>query len=388
MSEQNFYESLNSFRNFEDVTLDRYYEAVPSEWHLFITDIRNSTEAIENGSYRDVNKIGAATITVVREALDGLEFPFVFGGDGATIVIPPQHKQTTSRHLLALKNLARKNFDLKLRVGSMEVAEIQQPDVSLEVAKLEITSGRSITIFRGGGLTLADNLIKREYSNYKVEGQAVDNLELTGLSCRWEPIPSKRGHVLSILIQARKTPPDKIYDRVINTLNSILDDQLGQSNPINTSDMSYKTLSAILKDEIRYHESKVSISFLKRVFEILLAVIIFRLGMDPLFFDPKEYSRQLRTHSDYRKFDDMLRLIIDCNDKERKEIEEFLQSSYQSEELFYGVQESDETLMTCYLENLEQSGHLHFVDGGNGGYARAAKQLKKQVRNAAESPTP
>ena len=35
--------------------------------------------------------------------------------------------------------------------------------------------------------------------------------------------------------------------------------------------------------------------------------------------------------------------------------------------------------MTCYVNGLEDGQHIHFIDGGDGGYAVAAKQLKQQL---------
>ena len=39
----------------------------------------------------------------------------------------------------------------------------------------------------------------------------------------------------------------------------------------------------------------------------------------------------------------------------------------------------DTALMTCLVFNLEKSEHVHFIDGGDGGFAIAAKQLKAQL---------
>ena len=36
--------------------------------------------------------------------------------------------------------------------------------------------------------------------------------------------------------------------------------------------------------------------------------------------------------------------------------------------------------MTCYVEGLQDSAHMHFVDADGGGYAMAATQLKKQLK--------
>ena len=47
-----------------------------------VADIVESTRAIANQRYKAVNMAGAAVIAAVTNALDGREFPFVFGGDG------------------------------------------------------------------------------------------------------------------------------------------------------------------------------------------------------------------------------------------------------------------------------------------------------------------
>ncbi len=45
----------------------------------------------------------------------------------------------------------------------------------------------------------------------------------------------------------------------------------------------------------------------------------------------------------------------------------------------FGIHESPHALMTCLFENLQPGGHNHFIDGGDGGYAIAAKHLKDQL---------
>ena len=47
--------------------------------------------------------------------------------------------------------------------------------------------------------------------------------------------------------------------------------------------------------------------------------------------------------------------------------------------------------MTCYVPSFSDGKHVHFIDGGDGGYAIAAKQLKQQMKDdpsvgAAEAP--
>jgi hypothetical protein len=45
----------------------------------------------------------------------------------------------------------------------------------------------------------------------------------------------------------------------------------------------------------------------------------------------------------------------------------------------FGVHAAEAALMTCIITDL-QANHVHFVDGANGGYALAAKQMKAQLR--------
>ena len=49
----------------------------------------NSTKAIAAQRYKAVNMAGASVIAAVTNALGGREFPFVFGGDGASFAISP-----------------------------------------------------------------------------------------------------------------------------------------------------------------------------------------------------------------------------------------------------------------------------------------------------------
>jgi len=104
------------------------------------------------------------------------------------------------------------------------------------------------------------------------------------------------------------------------------------------------------------------------------------LKSPPLIINPKKYADSLRTHSDYRKFDDMLRMILDCSPKQVEKIKSLLEALYQKGEVFYGLNESDTSLMTCYVQDLNEGNHIHFIDGGEGGYTKAAIQLKGQIK--------
>ena len=53
-----------------------------------MADVVQSTKAIAENRYKAVNMAGAAVIVAVTNALGDREFPFVFGGDGASFAVP------------------------------------------------------------------------------------------------------------------------------------------------------------------------------------------------------------------------------------------------------------------------------------------------------------
>ena len=136
---------------------------------------------------------------------------------------------------------------------------------------------------------------------------------MKGLSCRWNAIPNKRGCVMSLLVLVRNPNLVEVYDAVIEELKVVYDGKIDDANPVNTEAMDYKSLGRILEDERRDHASVWSFRIVLRLAEILAAVAIFRLGLPPLIFNKESYRKSMRVHSDFRKFDDMLRMIIDCS---------------------------------------------------------------------------
>jgi len=87
----------------------------------------------------------------------------------------------------------------------------------------------------------------------------------------------------------------------------------------------------------------------------------------------------MRGHADYRKFDDMLRMVIDCSAEESKRIHGFLEEMHCRGELDYGLHGSETSLITCFVDTVKDGGHMHFVDGGQGGYALAAQAMKARM---------
>src|ERR1700743_3482123 len=84
-----FYGGIPVFRGFERLMDPSLYSPLPDDWIIGVSDIVESTKAIAANRYKAVNMAGAAVIAAVTNALAGREFPFVFGGDGASFAAPP-----------------------------------------------------------------------------------------------------------------------------------------------------------------------------------------------------------------------------------------------------------------------------------------------------------
>jgi hypothetical protein len=56
--------------------------------------------------------------------------------------------------------------------------------------------------------------------------------------------------------------------------------------------------------------------------------------------DPKGYTKSMRTHADYRKFDDTLRMVIDISLEQSEAITRYLDSLYIEKLIFYGLHKS------------------------------------------------
>jgi hypothetical protein len=383
MTELNWYSTVPSFTDFHQLTQDEHFYRVPPTWSLIVTDIVDSTRAIDSGRYKDVNTIGAACVVAAQNAMNRMQFPYVFGGDGATLIVPDSHLVQVRTALHSLANLSRTNFDLTLRIGDVRVDELERMGCVLEVAKFQLVGKQTIALFRGGALAKAEALIKsRSKSNDLSTTQTVldDKSNLDGLSCRWQPIPSLHGRMVTLMVSAISEDTNQTYKYVLMQLDEILGGSMQSAIPLHAQNMRYKGFIELLKDEWRYAIRRASRNFLNRFLEIILAVLIFKWRVPIRSLNPRAYESKLGAHSDFRKFDEILRMVLDVTPQQLAQITTMLKNLHQSGKIRFGMHESDSALMTCFVYGLNDGEHIHFVDGADGGYALAARQMKSQSK--------
>ena len=114
-----------------------------------------------------------------------------------------------------------------------------------------------------------------------------------------------------------------------------------------------------------------------------LAFLVFRTGIKVGSFDPKIYKRQLVDNTDFRKFDDGLRMTIDCTPELADRLEARLKEAEAAGIALSGLHRQQAALMTCFVPSPTRPDHVHFIDGAAGGYAAAAQSVK--LRGKAET---
>ena len=109
-----------------------------------------------------------------------------------------------------------------------------------------------------------------------------------------------------------------------------------------------------------------------RKFFINHAFFKFKLKKGDL--DGGAYVADIAANADFRKFDDGLRMTLDCSPELADALEQRLQAANDIAD--YGTFRQSNALMTCFVPSITDRGHVHFVDGAGGGYAMAALAMK------------
>jgi Protein of unknown function (DUF3095) len=380
--EPTFYAGLEPFTEFAQVADPARYVAAPDDWMVVLADIKGSTEAARAGRYKDVNLVGAACITATLNVTRDLDLPYAFGGDGATVLIPPEVSGSVADALRRTRRLARDGFGLELRVGLVPVQELRRRGRRVLVAKYQLSPGNDLAMFAGGGLELADRLIKSgpEFALEEQDDPAPPDLH--GLSCRWEPYRSLRGHMLTLLVRPLEPDALALQREIIHGLAHILGDSPASASPIRAQNMRFVWPPRGLHTEAIAVRGRVPypLYWLGIWAQSWLQALAERFDLKIGAYDAPAYRAELQRNSDHRKVADTLHMVLDCTEAESAAIEAYLADLHAHGRIAYGAHRSDQAMMTCLVFSLEQSRHVHFIDGADGGYALAALQLKAQLQ--------
>jgi hypothetical protein len=371
-----FYGRIPVFRGFSSLMDPALYSALPDDWSIGVADIVESTKAIAQARYKAVNMAGASVIAAVANALEGREFPFVFGGDGASFAVSPDDLARTRDALAATAIWVEESLNLMMRVALVPVAAVRAQGLDVRVARFGPSPNLSYAMFSGGGLGWAETAMKR--GEFAVPAAAPGTQpDLTGLSCRFEEIPSVRGLILSVLVVPARGADPLAFRKLIEDVIALVERSPDAGRPVPPGGPPLRWPPAGADFEARAARGG---SLLKRRAAVLtftlFAYLIMRFGISVGGFVPKTYVRQVVENSDFRKYDDGLRMILDCTPELEAALTRRLTLAASAGVVRYGLHRQDAAMMTCFTPSALRSDHVHFIDGARGGYASAATALK------------
>jgi Protein of unknown function (DUF3095) len=374
--QDSFYQRIKAFRGFRNLMDPKLYVPLPDDWIIGTADIVDSTGAIAAQRYKAVNMAGAAVIAAVANALEDREFPFVFGGDGASFAVSPHDADRARDALAATARWVRDDLDLAMRIALVPVAAVREKGLDVRVARYAPSPDVSYAMFSGGGLGWAEAAMKR--GEFAVLPAPADVFpDLTGLSCRFEEIPARHGRIISFLIVPGAHAAPGAFRHLIEDVIGLVEQSPDAARPVPPGGpplrwppqgLGYEALAA--------RKGPLVVRRALLLGWTLFGFVIMRFGIRIGGFAPKTYIAQMVANSDFRKYDDALRMVLDCTPELEHAIEHCLAAAAAAGTIRYGLHRQDAAMMTCFTPSMSRSDHVHFIDGARGGYASAAVALK------------
>jgi hypothetical protein len=371
-----FYGSLPLHESFAAVADPAIYMPMPDDWVLGLADIVQSTAAIATGRYKIVNTAAAAVIAAVANALPDTDFPFVFGGDGASFALAPEQVEAGRAALAAVAAWVRDELELHLRVALVPVTTVRASGLDVRIARFAASKDVSYAMFTGGGLAWAEQQMKE--GRFAVPPAPPGTRpNLTGLSCRFSEIQAERGVILSLIVLPSPEGGSGSFDALIQEILAVAEGsaEVGHPVPIGGPPVRWPPAGFGLEAKA----SKGTWPLLARLglgLRSLGAFLIFRTNLRVGGFDPRRYREQLVENTDFRKFDDGLRMTLDCTPALADRLEAQLREAEEAGIARCGTYRQAAALMTCFVPSATRNDHVHFVDGARGGYAAAAHAVK------------
>ena len=390
-----FYRDLPVLESFAETIETARHAQVPGDWWIVVADVVGSTKVIEAGGYKKVNTVGVACIAAVVNVDRSVELPFVFGGDGATFAVPNSLLERVLPALREAQRLARESFDMLLRVGLVQVASLSAKGMQVRLAKIRLSPNVSQPTLSGRGWDEAERMVKdpRASGVLRVqEGEGLCAGSFEGFECRWQGVPSFHDHKLALLVAAVSEDAElnlASYRKLSDKIAQIYGD-IASYHPLRAERMSLSFNPRQLSHEWRVRSGRLGTLarvgyFARMVLLNLAGAWLFARKKDTKTVRWSRYIDEMVENSDFRKFDGMLRMVIDGSDAQYEELRAYLDGQHREGRLVYGMHKSKEALLTCIVFSYNGN-HVHFVDGSDGGYAIAARDLKAQLKSQRNQP--
>lgn len=383
MNVETFYDRLPVLENFAEVTEPQNYTAVPEDWYVAVATIQDSVEAFEQGLYKAVNVVAVSGIAAVINALGKRIVPYVFAGDGAILCVPGTRTERVAWALAGTRRMARERFGLHLCVGLVPVQALLEQQQTVQVACYQLSETVEQNVFLGRGLHFAEAQVEQHPNgSYAIPTSMEGQADFSGLKCRWAHVPSRKDEIVVLLVKPTASSLSaraRVYDDVIGTLQDLYGDR-DDRRPVRHEQLrlTYSPFRRSVEHKLHtWSEGPVGrMSYWGHLgSEILRQILPIRT---------KRSKRQGRTDephatspTDFETLEGRMREVMAGTTEQRSQIETYLREQYRQGRLIYGHSCSEAVMLTGLTFGGEKE-HIHFVDGAEGGYARAARALRSR----------
>jgi hypothetical protein len=380
--EDGYFPSIPVFDSFEGIVDPALYRPLPDGWFIGFTDVVESSRAITAGRYKPVNMAGVAAIAAVSNALDAKPFPYAFGGDGATLAITQQDAPLARAALADTARWVKDELALDLRAALVPIGDVREAGYDVTVARYAPSPDVAYAMFSGGGVGWIERQVK---SGLYLIDPAPPGMypDLTGLSCRFGETPARRGVIASIIVLPGHQADEVSYREIVLEVLAIVGDPHRAGHPLPPAGPPLGWPPSGLDMEVAARASYGRPRLVERTALLaytLLAWAVFRLDLRIGGFEASRYRRELVANADFRKFDDGLKLTVDCTPELAGELETMLAKAQADGIVRFGLHRQSSALVTCIAPVPTASDHVHFVDGAGGGYTAASQAMKEESR--------
>ncbi|MCP4997781.1 MAG: DUF3095 domain-containing protein [Hyphomicrobiales bacterium] len=193
---------------------------------------------------------------------------------------------------------------------------------------------------------------------------------------------SRHGKILSVLVLPRTAVLTDAHALLYHDIVDLARELERAGHPVPASGPGFEWPPEGLALEAHASRGKRSLALRKTqlLIETFIALVFFKTKLKLGAFDPIHYVYISGINADFRKFDDGLKMTIDCDAETLARLMKRLDEAAEQGLVQYAIHQQDEAIMTCIVPSVTADDHVHFIDGAAGGYARAAEQLKAQAR--------